>query len=122
MAPGHHEWPNAPSITADGVIQPQGSSWVGLPRSEYTPELRIAAAREVRAISRLLRCRSRREELNCRAAFRRPIGASGDGSDQSDMVAFLGLANAAKVLSGVNNADPQIRADRLVPTGAHLKA
>ncbi len=46
------------------------------------------------------------------------IGVSGDGVDQDDMVAFLGLANAGKTLaSGVANAPPGIRADNIVPPG-----
>jgi hypothetical protein len=46
------------------------------------------------------------------------VGASGDGTDQSDLIAFLGLANAGNVLgTGVGNAPPEIRADRLVPKG-----
>jgi uncharacterized protein GlcG (DUF336 family) len=46
------------------------------------------------------------------------IGASGDGTDQSDLIAFLGLANAGKALNtGVGNAPPAIRADQLVPQG-----
>lgn len=46
------------------------------------------------------------------------IGVSGDGVDQDDMVAFLGVANAARALStGLSNAPPAIRADTLVPQG-----
>jgi uncharacterized protein GlcG (DUF336 family) len=46
------------------------------------------------------------------------IGVSGDGIDQDDMVAFLGLANAGTVLgSGIANAPPAIRNDRIVPRG-----
>jgi uncharacterized protein GlcG (DUF336 family) len=46
------------------------------------------------------------------------IGVSGDGIDQDDMVSFLGLANAAKILgSGLANAPAAIRADTLVPQG-----
>ena len=41
------------------------------------------------------------------------IGVSGDGIDQDDMVAFLGLANASARV-GVGNADPAIRADQLL--------
>jgi uncharacterized protein GlcG (DUF336 family) len=49
------------------------------------------------------------------------IGASGDGSDQSDLVAFLGLANAGVKLGGtISHAAPPIRADRLSPRGARL--
>jgi hypothetical protein len=41
------------------------------------------------------------------------IGVSGDGIDQDDMVAFLGVFNAsARVATG--EADPAIRADQLV--------
>ncbi len=40
------------------------------------------------------------------------IGVSGDGIDQDDMVAFLGLANAGVALgTGVANAPAAIRAD-----------
>ena len=46
------------------------------------------------------------------------IGVSGDGVDQDDMVAFLGLANAGRILNnGIGNAPPSIRADSIVPTG-----
>ncbi|MDT0618792.1 heme-binding protein [Salinisphaera sp. P385] len=41
------------------------------------------------------------------------IGVSGDGIDQDDMIAFLGLHRAAQQLATVNNAPPAIRADRL---------
>ncbi len=42
------------------------------------------------------------------------IGVSGDGIDQDDMTAFLGVANAAARVGGIGNADPTIRADQLV--------
>jgi uncharacterized protein GlcG (DUF336 family) len=46
------------------------------------------------------------------------IGVSGDGVDQDDMIAFLGLANAGQVLAtGIANAPANIRADTLVPAG-----
>jgi uncharacterized protein GlcG (DUF336 family) len=46
------------------------------------------------------------------------IGVSGDGIDQDDMVAFLGLANAGKVLNtGIGNAPRNIRADNIEPQG-----
>jgi uncharacterized protein GlcG (DUF336 family) len=49
------------------------------------------------------------------------IGSSGDGTDQSDLVAFLGLHNAGVVLGGaIGNAPPSMRADNLVPQGARL--
>jgi uncharacterized protein GlcG (DUF336 family) len=49
------------------------------------------------------------------------IGASGDGSDQSDLVAFVGLSNGAAVLnSGIQQAPPNIRADTLAPLNARL--
>jgi uncharacterized protein GlcG (DUF336 family) len=44
------------------------------------------------------------------------VGVSGDGVDQDDMVAFLGLAN-----SGLGNAPAAMRADRLSPQGTGLK-
>lgn len=50
------------------------------------------------------------------------IGVSGDGIDQDDMVAFLGLARAGRKLgTGIQNAPRQIRADRLRPRGANLR-
>ncbi len=49
------------------------------------------------------------------------VAASGDGTDQSDLVAFLGLHNAGVALGGViGNAPAAIRADTLVPQGARL--
>jgi hypothetical protein len=50
------------------------------------------------------------------------IGVSGDGIDQDDMVAFLGLQRAAERLdTGVGNAPSSIRADRLSPDGVNLR-
>ena len=46
------------------------------------------------------------------------IGVSGDGVDQDDMIAFLGLANAGKTLAnGIANAPRALRADNLQPRG-----
>ena len=46
------------------------------------------------------------------------IGISGDGIDQDDMVSFLGLANAGRILAnGIGNAPKAIRADNLAPRG-----
>lgn len=43
------------------------------------------------------------------------IGVSGDGTDQDDMIAFLGLAQAGAALgTGIGNAPPALRADALV--------
>lgn len=42
------------------------------------------------------------------------VGVSGDGIDQDDMIASLGLARASKALKGViRHADPSIRSDAL---------
>ncbi|MGQ0428866.1 MAG: heme-binding protein [Gammaproteobacteria bacterium] len=50
------------------------------------------------------------------------IGISGDGVDQDDMVAFLGLHEASLLLSGaIGNAPTAIRADTLVPAGNRLR-
>jgi uncharacterized protein GlcG (DUF336 family) len=50
------------------------------------------------------------------------VGISGDGVDQDDMVAFLGLANASKALgTGFGNAPPAMRADQLAPNGVRLR-
>ena len=42
------------------------------------------------------------------------IGVSGDGIDQDDMIAFLGLSNAASILGTLGNAPAASRADTLV--------
>jgi uncharacterized protein GlcG (DUF336 family) len=50
------------------------------------------------------------------------IGVSGDGIDQDDMIAFLGLHRAGRVLNtGIGNAPRAIRSDRLSARGAHLR-
>lgn len=49
------------------------------------------------------------------------VAASGDGSDQSDLVAFLALSNGAAALgTGLNQAPNDKRADTLAPLGARL--
>ena len=49
------------------------------------------------------------------------IGVSGDGVDQDDMIAFLGVHEAAQQLGGFGNATPQMRADSLAPQGVRLR-
>ncbi len=50
------------------------------------------------------------------------IGVSGDGVDQDDMIAFLGLHNAGEALNGaINNAPIAMRADNLAPQGVRLR-
>ncbi len=50
------------------------------------------------------------------------IGVSGDGVDQDDMIAFLGLHNAGIELgSGIGNAPIERRADNLTPQGIRLR-
>jgi uncharacterized protein GlcG (DUF336 family) len=50
------------------------------------------------------------------------VGVSGDGIDQDDMVAFLGLYNAGVELgTGIGHAPAAIRADRLTPQGVRLR-
>ena len=50
------------------------------------------------------------------------IGISGDGVDQDDMIAFLGLANAAAVLAnGVGHPPAARRADAFSPQGQRLR-
>jgi uncharacterized protein GlcG (DUF336 family) len=46
------------------------------------------------------------------------IGVSGDGIDQDDLIAFLGLHDAGLLLGTVNNAPPAIRADNITVTVA----
>ncbi|MCB2011082.1 MAG: heme-binding protein [Geminicoccaceae bacterium] len=50
------------------------------------------------------------------------IGVSGDGIDQDDMTAFLGVHRAGLALgSGIGNADPAIRNSRLRPRNVTLR-
>ena len=50
------------------------------------------------------------------------IGVSGDGVDQDDMVAYLGLRNAGLRLgTGIANAPRALRADQFVPHGARIR-
>ena len=50
------------------------------------------------------------------------IGVSGDGVDQDDMIAFLGVHNAGMQLGGgIGNAPAARRADTLTPQGTRLR-
>jgi len=49
------------------------------------------------------------------------IGVSGDGVDQDDMIAFLGVAETGAALGAPGNAPPNIRTDTLSPSGARLR-
>jgi uncharacterized protein GlcG (DUF336 family) len=49
------------------------------------------------------------------------IGVSGDGVDQDDMIAFLGLHRAAALVGGISNAPEEMRADSLTPQGIRLR-
>lgn len=49
------------------------------------------------------------------------IGVSGDGVDQDDMIAFLGVHRAGVALGGFGNAPKQMRADTLTPQGIRLR-
>jgi len=49
------------------------------------------------------------------------IGVSGDGVDQDDMIAFLGLHEAGKALGTIQNAPRAMRADQLKPQGTRLR-
>ena len=49
------------------------------------------------------------------------IGVSGDGVDQDDMIAFLGVHEAGRLLAGFGNADKPMRADTLTPQGTRLR-
>ena len=50
------------------------------------------------------------------------LGISGDGVDQDDMIAFLGLHNAGvRLANGLGNAPAEMRADRLAPQGTRLR-
>ncbi|MBQ0753562.1 MAG: heme-binding protein [Gammaproteobacteria bacterium] len=49
------------------------------------------------------------------------IGVSGDGVDQDDMIAFLGLHNAGARLGTINNAPAAMRASQLSALGVKLR-
>jgi hypothetical protein len=50
------------------------------------------------------------------------IGVSGDGTDQDDMIAFLGLTQAGVVLgTGIGNAPPAKRADAITLPRGNLR-
>lgn len=50
------------------------------------------------------------------------VGVSGDGIDQDDMVAFLGIHNAGQALgTGIGNAPAARRVDQLAPGGVRLR-
>lgn len=49
------------------------------------------------------------------------IGISGDGVDQDDMIAFLGVHNAGLEVGGFGNAPMEMRADQLTPQGVRLR-
>ncbi|QTN27582.1 heme-binding protein [Rhodoferax sp. AJA081-3] len=50
------------------------------------------------------------------------VGVSGDGVDQDDMVAFLGIANASRILgTGLGHAPTNMRADSLALPGGPLR-
>lgn len=50
------------------------------------------------------------------------VGVSGDGVDQDDLVAFLGVHRASRALgNAINNAPLAMRADRLKPQGVRLR-
>jgi uncharacterized protein GlcG (DUF336 family) len=49
------------------------------------------------------------------------IGVSGDGVDQDDMIAFLGVHEAAQAGGSFGNAASNMRADTLVPQGTRLR-
>ena len=49
------------------------------------------------------------------------IGVSGDGIEQDDLVAFLGLHNAGQRLGTINNAPRGIRADNISVNGVNLR-
>ena len=49
------------------------------------------------------------------------LGVSGDGVDQDDLIAFLGLHEASLALGTLNHAPAAMRADQLAPQGARLR-
>jgi len=49
------------------------------------------------------------------------VGVSGDGVDQDDMIAFLGVHEAGASLGTFGNAPAALRSDGLVPAGTRLR-
>ena len=79
-----------------------------------------ASARRSPVCGSATACRSSRAACRSIAAARSSarIGVSGDGVDQDDMIAFLGLHNAGQSLGGaIGNAPADRRADTLIAAG-----
>jgi uncharacterized protein GlcG (DUF336 family) len=49
------------------------------------------------------------------------VGVSGDGIDQDDMIAFLGVRDAAAALGTIDKAPAGLRSDTLTPAGSRLR-
>jgi hypothetical protein len=49
------------------------------------------------------------------------VGVSGDGIDQDDMIAFLGLDRAGRALGTIGNAPRNLRSDGLAPNNVNLR-
>ncbi len=49
------------------------------------------------------------------------VGVSGDGVDQDDMIAFLGLQDGVSALGGFAQAPSDLRADQFTPAGSRLR-
>jgi uncharacterized protein GlcG (DUF336 family) len=49
------------------------------------------------------------------------VGVSGDGVDQDDMIAFLGVQEAVNRIGGLSQAPSDLRADQLTPAGSRLR-
>jgi uncharacterized protein GlcG (DUF336 family) len=49
------------------------------------------------------------------------VGVSGDGVDQDDMIAFLGIQDASTRVGGFGQAPTDLRADQVMPQGARLR-
>ncbi len=99
---------------------PQGScAGVGLTLAGGTPA--VTASTQGKQLANGLQVFAGSVPIYRGATLVGAIGVSGDGTQQDDMVAFLGLANASKALNGsINQAAANKRADTLAPDGSRL--
>lgn len=110
------------AIGVPGVSDvPVGCAGVGLTVPPVSPAVSITASAAGSRLKNGLQIFAGSVPIYRGATLIGAIGVSGDGVDQDDMVAFLGLQNAIQALSGsINQAPADRRADILRPQGTRL--
>jgi len=100
---------------------PAGCAGVGLTVPPVSPTVRITASTAGSRLKNGLQVFAGSVPIYRGATLVGAIGVSGDGVDQDDMVAFLGLQNASQALNGsISQAPADRRADTLSPQGTRL--